>query len=178
MKPHPLVRIGCDPDAIERHLPELVALRQWVVWRPAMREGKLNKIPVNARSGGGASSTDPRTWSTFAHAVAAFRRQPQRYGGAGFVFSSGDPFTGIDLDHAIDLETGEVAGWADAILTRFPRAYAELSPSGTGIKLFVRSRMPEGAKHKRTGLGADRKGAVELYDRARYFTVTGRVLPR
>jgi primase-polymerase (primpol)-like protein len=30
--------------------------------------------------------------------------------GLGFMFSSGDPYTGIDLDNCVD-EEGEIAGW-------------------------------------------------------------------
>jgi primase-polymerase (primpol)-like protein len=46
--------------------------------------------------------------------------------------------------------------------------YAETSPSGQGIKLFLRGEKPEG-KCRRDLPG----GHVELYGKERYFTVTG-----
>ena len=59
--------------------------------------------------------------------------------------------------------------------------YAEVSPSGRGVKLVCRGRLrpgPDGrTRHKRVGLGPDRTGSVELYDGRRFFTLTGRPLP-
>ena len=45
------------------------------------------------------------------------------------------------------------------------RGYAEVSPSGTGIKIFTRSNLDASRTKKEVGL--------ELYARDRYFTVTG-----
>jgi hypothetical protein len=44
-----------------------------------------------------------------------------------------------------------------------------VSPSGTGVKLFVRGKLPPGAR--------SRKGDIEMYSTGRYFTVTGAHLP-
>ena len=60
--------------------------------------------------------------------------------------------------------------------------YAEVSPSGRGVKLVCRGRLrPEpgraAIRHKRVGLGPDRTGSVELYDGRRFFTLTGRPVP-
>jgi primase-polymerase (primpol)-like protein len=43
-------------------------------------------------------------------------------------------------------------------------SYAEVSPSGTGVKVFVRGKLPPGRR---------RKGQIEMYDRGRFFTTTG-----
>jgi hypothetical protein len=48
-------------------------------------------------------------------------------------------------------------------------SYAEVSPTGTGVKVFLRGRWPA---------NWNRRGPVEVYDRGRYFTVTGRRLPQ
>jgi len=45
--------------------------------------------------------------------------------------------------------------------------YVEVSPSGTGIHIFV-----EGTVRG----GGIRKGKVEMYGRDRFFTITGRIL--
>jgi putative DNA primase/helicase len=82
--------------------------------------------------------------------------------GVGFVFTKDDPYAGIDLDHCRNPETGEIAPWAQAIVD-YLSSYTEVSPSGTGVKIFVRGALPAGAH----------KSAIEAYDSGRYFTVTG-----
>jgi putative DNA primase/helicase len=44
-------------------------------------------------------------------------------------------------------------------------SYAEVSVSGTGVHIFCRGEIPDGKGHRR--------GRIEIYDRSRYFTVTG-----
>jgi len=57
---------------------------------------------------------------------------------------------------------------AREILDLFPGAYVEVSPSGTGIHIFTRGVAPHNGKR------SYHDGAVEVYDRERFFTVTGR----
>ena len=47
---------------------------------------------------------------------------------------------GIDLDHC--LEDGKLLPWAKKITGRFADAYIEVSPSGTGIRIFC--LLPDG----------------------------------
>ncbi|MCA9253890.1 MAG: hypothetical protein KDA54_22410, partial [Phycisphaerales bacterium] len=111
-----------------------------------------------------ASSTDPSTWGTFDTAIASSRK----YGnGIGFVFTADDHFAGVDLDHCIDSQTGDVKAWARVILNDFD-SYCEASPSGTGVKIFLRAAKT-GSRCK-TGY---EDGAIEMYDSGRFFTVTG-----
>lgn len=81
----------------------------------------------------------------------------------GFVFSSADPYTGIDLDNCVD-EDGEIAAWALEIVRYFD-SYTELSATGTGLHIIVRGDVPN-----------RRKGNVEGYSSKRFFTVTGHVV--
>ena len=53
-------------------------------------------------------------------------------------------------------------------MARFCDTYAEISPSGQGIKIWAKGRLPSGGTAFYIG-----DGRVEIYDRARYFTVTG-----
>ncbi len=133
--------------------------RQWVA-RDTL------KRPLNPKTGDLASSTDLTTWGTFPQAVAAV----ERYGlaGIGFVFCSGDPFFGIDLDRAFT-DDGTLKPWADEIVQPFlGRAYVEISPSGSGLHIIGRGKAPWQGKAKLDD------GMVEIYDRERYFTVTGK----
>lgn len=139
---------------------ELTSLTRWVVWRYESRDGKPTKVPHSVR-GGLASSTDERTWTTFDeanHARGAFD-------GVGFVFAKGDGFVGIDLDDCV--HNGELSKDAAAIVAGFD-TYAEISPSGSGVKLFMRGTL-EGKTRRR-----DVKRGIEMYCEGRYFTVTGR----
>ena len=138
---------------------ELKARPQWVVWQ-AVGE-KPDKIPYSPRTGQKASSTDLMSWSTFKEAVEACEHG--EYAGLGFVFCSGDPYTGIDLDDCVD-ENGEIALWALEI-TRYFDSYRELSATGTGLHIIVRGDVPN-----------RRKGDLEVYSSKRFFTVTGHIV--
>ncbi len=163
---------------IVRHVPAshdvvpecLRERRQWVCWKYIDRDGKQTKPPINAKTGRKASSTDPATWATFDQAIAACDRYPD-LAGVGFVFAPDDPFAGIDLDNCLDPTTGEIKPWARRFLDQLD-SYSEISPSGGGVKVFVRATQPD---HGRKCNYED--GAVEMYDSGRYFTVTGQRLP-
>jgi primase-polymerase (primpol)-like protein len=102
------------------------------------------------------------TWRSFEEAMQAL--QNGRYSGVGFVFSSGDPFAAIDLDAVRDPQTGQLEEWAAEII-RDLNGYAEVSPSGKGVHVIVRGKAPN-----------KRRGKVEAYSSARFFTMSGRVL--
>jgi putative DNA primase/helicase len=140
---------------------ELAGLRQWVAWRWEDRDGKLTKPPLNPHTGEYASTTNAATWGILEDALR-FRLHNPSAAGLGFVFTKDDPYAGVDLDKCRDPETGEIAPWAQTIID-YLRSYTEVSPSGTGVKIFIQAALPAGIK----------KGAVEAYDSGRYFTVTG-----
>lgn len=147
---------------------------QWVCWSAVRRGDKVTKLPKNPRTGANASSTDPSTWSDFQTAVAAC--ETRDYSGIGFVFAEDREFTGLDLDHILtDDGAGNLAIGDNRIreLVAAADTYTEVSPSGTGLHLFFRGSMPDGnGKHKRV---REDGSCIELYDKARFFTVTGKV---
>jgi hypothetical protein len=147
--------------------PDLLALRQWVGWRMEMNEdGKPTKRPYNPKNGRLADATDPDDWDEFNAAVAGAKRFGLH--GVGCCFSDDDAFTGIDIDNCRNPETGVIAGWAQAIINQCA-SYTEISPSGTGVHIWVRGNLPSGSRCVfRTAFGK-----VEIYSRERYFTVTG-----
>jgi putative DNA primase/helicase len=139
---------------------ELIQYPQWVCWVSRMRHGKLTKIPLQP-SGEPASSTDPSTWHSFERCNAA----AHRFSGIGIVLSGG--LAGIDLDHHVD-EQGRLSDFAHRLVTQLD-TYAEFSPSGKGLHILFRGKLPAGGRRN------DHVG-FEWYDVARYFTVTGRHL--
>ncbi len=153
---------GAREFAPENIPEELRRRRQWVVWKLETRDDKPTKVPYIAGGVGKASSTELLTWRTFDEAVQALGTG--RYAGVGFVFCSGDPFTGIDLDDCRDPETGELEEWAAELVASLG-GYAEASPSGTGVHIIVRGKSPN-----------KKRGRVEAYSSERFFTVTGLAL--
>ncbi|HEY3297017.1 MAG TPA: hypothetical protein VGK34_00035, partial [Armatimonadota bacterium] len=157
---------------------ELIQREQWVVWRlidkgekKADGSPKFSKVPFDAKSGDPASSTGPETWCSYATAVAAVHE----YSGIGFVFHKDDPYVGIDLDNAINGESGLIDGWAKEIVDHF-HSYAEHSVSGTGVHIIVRDCHKPGNKCKRKGYGGRPGQDVEIYERGLYFCFTGELL--
>jgi len=123
------------------------------------------KIPYNPRSGGKASSTNADTWADLDFAAHAC--ELHSYTGLGFVFTKEAGIVGVDIDHCIDLDSGALNDTAAAILAKLPPTYIEISPSGTGLHIFLRGEMPAGGmRNAKTG--------VEMYSHARYFTMTGK----
>ncbi|MBI3966637.1 MAG: hypothetical protein HY329_13465 [Chloroflexi bacterium] len=158
--------------------PGLIERDQWVCWRlqPSKRDPSiLAKIPKNARTGRNASTTDPTTWNSFDVAAAAYRESPTSYDGIGFVFSNDDDFAGLDLDGCRNPETGEIAAWAWPIIKQL-NTRTEISPSGTGVKMFARGSLPPGRRSGEIEAG-DVPAKVELYSDGRFFTVTGLCVP-
>jgi primase-polymerase (primpol)-like protein len=141
----------------------LQALDQWVVWRSESRDNqpKPAKRPLNPKTGKPASVSNPATWGSFIDALAAL--QKTQVDGLGFVFTDSDPFVGIDLDECRNPETGEIEPWALDIIERL-NSYTEASPSGTGVHILTRGKLPAGGR---------KAGQIEMYETARFFTATG-----
>ncbi|MCX6630818.1 MAG: hypothetical protein NTW28_24645 [Candidatus Solibacter sp.] len=152
---------------------ELKRERRWVCWAYEERNGKRTKVPFIAgrlfRKDGEprrASSRDPRTWRTYADAVA----NAGRFEGIGFML--GDGFSGIDLDRSLSADRS-LQPWAERILDAL-RSYTEVSPSQRGLKLICYAGKPADAGPEDSG---NRRpvagGEVECYWERRFFTITG-----
>jgi hypothetical protein len=145
---------------------ELQRLNQWTCWKYEYQGEKLRKVPINPKTRGNAMSTNKATWSTFEDAWKLY--EEGEYAGLQLALTPGDPYLGVDLDKCIDTETGKVEEWAQKLIERL-NSYTEISPSGTGIRIFVKAKFPG----EKSGLKKDK---VEFYDRSRFFTVTGKHL--
>lgn len=112
-------------------------------------------------TGRAASSTDSRTWSSFATAAASSA-------GVGLGYCLGDGIGAWDFDHC--LIDGELSGWAREAIAAIPDPLLiEISQSGEGVHVFVES--PEGPGRKiRDGRN------IEFYSAGRYIAVTGNKL--
>jgi putative DNA primase/helicase len=172
-------------------LDALASEPRWVAWRYQLRGGRPTKVPY-APQGGRARADDPGTWGTLAEAEASAAKIVNGQGG-GIGIQLGDLggdtyLAGIDLDCCLG-EDSTAAPWAETILSAVP-SYAEVSPSGRGLKVFfyvacqdVRQFLERiGAQHGQWGVRRDLPGedardhgpAIEVYLSHRYFAVTGR----
>ncbi len=125
----------------------------WVNWVLETREGKTTKVPLG-------SSTDKDTWSTYDDL-------PNKEN-IGLMFGLKKLLLGIDIDHC--LENGIIVGERTQAITKLlaeANTYTEVSPSGTGLHLFVELEEP-------LDLISNRKDGYECYTTGRYFTVTNK----
>lgn len=175
-------------EAIGANVPEhLRQLPQWLCWRFIHKggQGKPSKVPFYAnghprgwpngkpRAGadGVSHATDEQPQVEQGHALdrAQLLTYDQvlphlpRFDGLGFAFLPGDGLIGIDVDGAIDLETGEMSDLCSEIITR-AGSYTELSPSKTGVHVIV---------HGETVTFKDNTVGVEVFCGRQFFTVTG-----
>lgn len=138
-------------------LPDELTTRDRWVRRSA------DKRPLTV-AGMAASSTNPRTWSTYRDAAASSAGV-----GPGFVLSDIDDIVCLDLDHCLNPLTGRLAPWAAAILRDAGATYVEVSPSGDGLHIWGRANVRQGRRIRRPD-----GTAVEVYGTGRYIAMTGR----
>jgi hypothetical protein len=145
-------------------LEELSTHQQWVCWALVTRPGatKPTKSPMSPHTGRPASHSKPSDWGSYEQADAMAKRR--RFAGVGFVLSEEDDYTGIDLDRCRDPETGKLDLWAEDIVA-LGESYWEISPSGTGLRAFVRGKIAKTVKSD--------VAHVEVYRSLRYLTFTG-----
>lgn len=140
---------------------EMKALKRWCLFRveqPKKPGAKPPKVPYQRGCRYKASSTNPKTWTSFSRVHPV----PDGFHGINFAFAAEDRLTCVDLDHCRNT-TGEVKPWAEEIIERIG-SYCEVSYSGTGFHIILRGNpLPHGYKH----------GDIELYSSAKFISVTG-----
>ncbi len=140
-----------DPDAIPA---ELKALGRWVV-------SGDDKIPYTPLTGRRADPSAPTTGDPFPDALALI--DGRRFTRLGLILDPAAGLVGFDWDACRDPSTGEIDPAILAEVTELG-CYAEVSPSGAGLRGFAFGTLPAGRR---------KKGNREVYDRSRYLSVTG-----
>lgn len=164
--PLDLIALGNAPASLKSR-------QQWLVWKfepGATPEAKPRKMPYYAsgrrRSGTQGSAADRALLVTFDAAIAAAQRR--KMDGIGFAFLPDDGLIGIDIDGAIDVESGEISERAAAIIAACD-SYTEYSPSRKGVHIIVQGSIE--ASFKSNDIG------VEVFCGSQYFTFTGQRWP-
>jgi hypothetical protein len=137
-----------------------------------MENGRLQKPPFMAtQPQRHASTKDPSTWCDYHTALASV--QAGNADGVSYILTEHDPFAAIDLDHCRNVGTHSIDPWAQNFLDTGRNSYSEVTPSGTGCRIWG---LADGNPlHKKFSLQIDGKDvAVELFRRAnKALTVTG-----
>lgn len=160
--PTPLTPFNGDviPAELKQH-------NRWAPWRAvwnAKRE-KYDKIPHRADTPKyGISTAKPDQWFSYDVALAAFEANPALFAGVGYVMTGPHGVVGTDLDHCVT--DGVVAPWAAEVVAALA-SYTEVSPSGTGLRVFSLGELPADWCNHETG--------IEVYggNEARFLTATG-----
>ena len=164
--------------------PELANSSQWIVWSYEVYErknGKFgpNKTPYKARN----PRLQPSRWgiSDCSDLVTALQcvKDNSHIDGIGYLFSKDDGLIGVDFDDCRNPQTGKVRKeyqfWIDRL-----SGYAEVSPSGAGIKIWVKGTVDNRCfkTDESTGFRIQNfaDGIIEVYRRGQYFTVTTQCL--
>jgi len=154
------------------------SIKAWLVWRLIQKpqEKKPSKVPFYASGAlrgkpSGENGPDAPMGSdldvahlvTFDEAVAAM--QSGGYSGIGLAILPGAGLVALDFDGCI---TNDKLDPRVAALVQ--GTYAEISPSGTGVRALYRGYLPS---------RKDTKGdpAVEVFGTSGFVTITGNVLP-
>jgi len=133
---------------------ELKAFPQWVCAHSG------SKVPMRAFEPAAASCSDPSSWASYDNAKLAVERGHYDY--VGFVFA-GNGIVGIDIDAGYD-EDGLLSPLAADIIGAC-NSYTERSRSGRGFHILVKGWLPFAGRNNRNG--------VEIYQKGRYFILTG-----
>lgn len=159
-----------NTDVLVENLPEeLRQIAECCIWRPERdKRGRITKIPYNPHDVKRKAATDnPNTFASLEEALAV---RPKGYG-LGIRVSKG--IAAADLDHCI--KDGEYSDMAKDVIDLMD-CYAEVSPSGTGLRFFFLA--PDYEYDSGKYYIKNPKNGLETYTKGtnRFLTCTGNVI--
>ena len=166
-KPSPLSVNEADIPA------ELKEINRWVCWNYLFKKGNWTKVPLRADVASGGDCNDPANHRSFEEVW--LRYSSSDFSGIGFVLTNEDDLLGVDCDKCIEgvNDSDEIilssSGQKFAEFWSNLGAYLEISPSGKGLRGFLRGRLPDDTRKKTDVEGS----SWEIYEDKRYLTVTG-----
>ena len=124
------------------------------------------------------SKSHSSEWSDLSNALLCLKEY-SHVDGIGYMFGEGDGLVGVDLDNCRDPSTGKIREeylfWVKKL-----GSYAEISPSGTGVKIWVKGSVSDiyFASTESTGFRILNYagGEIEIYRRGQFFTVTTQII--
>ncbi len=160
-----------QPPVWDNVPPDLANRQQWLLWKFESKEGqtKPGKIPYyvqgGRRAGGQGDERDRMRLAT----LPVVRRAYERGGwsGVGFAFLPDDGLIGIDIDGAIDPDTGIVSERCANII-KACNSFTEYTPSGKGVHIIV---LGSTDTNKFNPIG------LEVFCKSQFFTFTANRYP-
>ena len=159
-----------EPRVVAEFIPaELKPLPNWTCWKsvPSRDGGKPVKLPINPHTGKVAKIDDPTTWTSFPEAMQHLAAD-ETLSGVMFAITEDLGLVGIDLDGCRG-DDSELSPEAKDLIDTLD-SYAEISPSGTGVKLLCYGKKPGDRCRKKDVHGCRE---IEIYSRDRFFVITG-----
>jgi predicted P-loop ATPase len=154
-----------------RHLEGLAP--SWFIWGLPGEVDKLRKRP-HSPGGGSGKVDDPTTAGTLDNAHDAMRSK--RAGGVGLLMSTVCPgFVGLDLDNVIAGDKVHTLGLQ--AIEHFKGGYVEISPSGTGLRIFALGALPAGTPKGSTAIVDGVKFEAYPAGTHRFLRTTGALVP-
>jgi hypothetical protein len=158
----------------------LIGQAVWTTWRTETRGKTPSKVPYTV-DGARAKANDPSTWSTRGEVEAAVLGHGE--GGVNVMLGipvdgPGVLLGGIDLDRCLG-EEGDIAPWAEEVV-KLIDSYTEVSPSGTGIRIFFAYVAGEIDRHwrkhvQRKSPDGGKDEGIEVYFAGHFMSVTDQV---
>ena len=152
-------------------IPEtLKCKRKWLFWKYETI-GEEKRKPPTCANGKKINPHDPDNLYPFSIVEEKF--DPQIHEGIGFSLT-GSGFIGLDFDDCLTIpnDFSSLKDWAVPIVELIKGNYIEISPSGNGIKSFIKGEKPHWISETHIKKG---DGKIEIHDH-QYFTVTGKAI--
>ena len=122
--------------------PIIPSTNRWVSWREEIKkvgkETKKTKIPYDPKTGQTAEIDNPATWATSDEAERWTKQRGDMASGSCSA-NSARARSAASTSTLAEAETADFAPWSPEVIDPFA-TYTEISPSGTGAKLFFRRR--------------------------------------
>jgi hypothetical protein len=154
----------------------LTSRPQWIVWQWQGEDRR--KVPVRPNSLHRINPHEPLNWMTLelAEQWVSYQKQKGVELHLGFVLTPDDPIICVDLDGCRNPTTGEMVNWAITLIGEFD-SYTEFSPSGSGVKIFIRSEATESirasVKLVQEPVISSKKPGVEVFSEKQFVAITG-----
>ena len=152
-------------------IPETLKCKpNWLFWKYQTIGGNKRKPPTCVDG----KQIDPHDLNNLYHfSIVEEKFNPQIHKGIGFTLTESG-FIGLDFDNCLTIpgDFSSLKDWAVPIVELNKGNYSEISPSGNGIKSFIKGKKPNWVNKTHIKMG---DGKIEIHDH-QYFTVTGKAI--
>ena len=156
-------RTGWALNVNFENIPVWMKNRPFCVWTAEPRpNGKVNKAPRHPDGGWKLSVNQPERWATYDQVRQIYLSG--KFDGVGVLMTKGSGIVGVDVDDWKSKVAEHPRIFSGLHKLILDGGYVETSPSGSGLRAFVKGALIGGGRNK---------GGLEIYDDVRFLTVTG-----